>query len=275
MALVTVLAVVAINAPKSSAGGSGCVISNIGTVGNDILCGTNAADSMNGGAGNDQMFGRGGNDSMVGSSGNDFMAGGDGNDTITGSTNRDSVHGQRGDDILIGGSGAQDVASGGPGNDQIRFRDGEVDQHAVCNEGADSADLDLVDAPAIFSATVTGGCETVTVGAVNEGPNVSISTRTPGIAESGKVPTRLHCPRSLTDSCRGELTVGHALKRQGTSNHYAITPGTSKRIKARLSSRDRRRLSHRGKLVAIAVSVETGEFGDKTTAQTLRLTSRG
>jgi hypothetical protein len=246
-------------APAAHSGGSSgpdCLLTNTGGSLDDFLCGTSGANVMTGGAGNDTMEGRGGNDTMNGESGLDI------------------VRGEGGNDILVGGSGELDVLSGSAGNDQLRLRDAELDEPGSCGSGTDSISMDLVDF-AGFGFTAFVSCESVTIGAVNEGPNVVISRRTPKIKDNGKVAVRLSCPDTLTAPCAGELTVGRSANKQGAPKAYSIDPGASEKVTARLSRRDRRKLSRSGELTAGTISVELGEFGDKTTAQTLELEARG
>jgi putative Ca2+/H+ antiporter (TMEM165/GDT1 family) len=87
--------------------------------------------------------------------------------------------------------------------------------------------------------------------------------------------TRESCPASLTAPCAGTLTIGRPGKSQGEPKAYSIDPGNKDKVSARLSQRDRRKLSRRGKITASATSVEQGEFGDKTTVQTLKLSAQG
>ncbi|MEA5504711.1 calcium-binding protein [Halotia wernerae UHCC 0503] len=58
-----------------------------GNSSNDILIGSNFADTINGGAGRDFIRGNGGNDLLIGSSNNDLIYGNDGDDTIHGDEN--------------------------------------------------------------------------------------------------------------------------------------------------------------------------------------------
>jgi hypothetical protein len=51
--------------------------------------------------------------------------------------------------------------------------------------------------------------------------------------------------------------------------------GERKRVSTRLARRDRRKLRRRGQISASAISVETGQFGDKTTVETLKLIAQG
>ena len=82
-------------------------------------------------------------------------------------------------------------------------------------------------------------------------------------------------PRRTSGPCAGELTVARSADKQGEPKGYSIEAGDSEKVKARLSRNDRRKLSRRGELTASATSVEQGEFGDKTTVQTLELEARG
>jgi RTX calcium-binding nonapeptide repeat (4 copies) len=274
-ALAAALSVALIAAVTVHAGGvpDSCRVANIGTSGNDIICGTHGANSMDGGAGDDDIYGRGGVDSITGNAGNDFIHAGSDNDTVTGATGEDTIFGDEGHDILNGGSGTFDILFGGEGNDRLSVRDGAVDDGGQCGSGTDRYDMDLVDVPNhIFPTfTIAGSCETVTVGAVNEGPNVVISPNTPKIKDNGKVPVRLSCPDSLAAACAGTLQVGSSEKSQGALKTYSLAPGASRKVTARLSQKDRRKLSQGEKLTAAASSIEQGEFGDKTTVQTLEL----
>lgn len=252
------LALIVVPSARSVPSGPSCLLTNTGGSLDDSLCGTSGADVMSGGAGNDEMFGRAGNDTMNGDSGVDF------------------VRGEAGNDILLGGSGGSDSLNGGSGNDQLRFRDGEADNFLAgrtdCGDGTDSISMDLVDFAA-GGGIAFGHCETVTIGAVNEGPNVVISPRTPKIQDSGKVPLRLSCPAELTAPCAGTLTLARSENSQGSPKTYTIAQGTSLKVSARLSRGDRRKLLRSGEITARATSIEQGEFGDKTTVQTLELTA--
>ena len=90
----------------------------IGTLGNDILRGTGAADNLMGLAGNDQLIGAGGFDWAMGGAGRDTLYGNAGNDYLLGSGGNDRVIGGRGNDTLSGGGG-QDTVNGGKGNNQL------------------------------------------------------------------------------------------------------------------------------------------------------------
>ena len=236
--------------------------------------------SATGTAGSDRMCGTTGPDSMNGLGGEDRLTGGDGKDTLLGGDGDDTVEGGDGDDVLVGGLG-QDKFFGDSGNDTLRARDGEFDSIILsqCGSGTDSLDLDLIDAlpiglPLLGAPLLFLQCEKITVGAVNEGPNVRISRRTPRVPSNGKVPVRLSCPASLSAPCAGKLRIGRSKNSQGAPKAYSFRQGTKRNVSAHLSRRDRRRLLRRGKITASATSIERGEFGDKTTVQTLTLIAR-
>lgn len=99
-----------------------------GTLGNDTLRGTVAADAINGGAGDDNLSGAGGNDTVNG---------GDGNDGLYGEAGNDMLSGGSGDDFLNGGDG-DDTLDGGFGNDNFYGRNG----NDTLDCGADNDNLD-------------------------------------------------------------------------------------------------------------------------------------
>ena len=121
-------------------------------------------------------------------------------------------------------------------------------------------------------------CEHITVGAINEGPNVSISGRAATVRSGGQTSVRLSCPTSLREPprCQGTLklqlatrsSLGHTVP--GTS--YNLLPGQSRAVGVRLSSRDQRSLRKRHRANGVVRSVETGQHGKKTTVKTLELT---
>ena len=69
--------------------GSAGVNSFAGTSGNDLVFGTDEADTLSGAAGNDALYGEGGDDTLKGGSGQDFLVGGPGTDTLTGGSGCD------------------------------------------------------------------------------------------------------------------------------------------------------------------------------------------
>jgi Ca2+-binding RTX toxin-like protein len=104
-----------------------------GTTGDDILHGSDLADTLSGGAGNDLLYGHDGNDLLKGGDETnwydftDTLDGGAGNDTLDGGTGRDFLLGGLGDDQLFGGKDrdqlagqeGNDLLDGGEGNDWL------------------------------------------------------------------------------------------------------------------------------------------------------------
>lgn len=96
-----------------------------GGPGDDVLKGTNVADTITGGDGNDiihgfdgndDIQGGNGNDTLFGDAGNDSLQGGDGNDYLDGGIGIDQLNGGNGNDILVWDS-ADSVRAGGSGFD--------------------------------------------------------------------------------------------------------------------------------------------------------------
>ena len=104
----------------------------LGRGGNDFIDGRAGSDRINGGSGNDEILGRDGNDRIDGGRGNDTIDGGSGNDVIDGGSGNDQILGGDGNDRIDGGSGndvidggtGNDIIDGGSGNDQILGGDG-------------------------------------------------------------------------------------------------------------------------------------------------------
>ena len=231
-----------------------------GTASRDVMCGTRDSDTLNGNAGDDDLRGFGGAD---------ILRGGDG---------RDHLFGGVGGDFLQGGAGGdRNVAEGG--NDRVSTRDGVIDS-VLCGPGDDVADIDLADAANIaFDAAIgfESGCERVNVGAVREGPNVTLSGRSLRIRSTGRAATRVRCPASLRQPsrCAGALTLHLAtrasVRRRAPATRYSLRPGQARTVPVRLSRLDRRALLRRGRARGQLTSVERGEFGKKTTIETVAL----
>jgi Ca2+-binding RTX toxin-like protein len=103
-----------------------------GFAGNDVLYGHAGDDELHGGDGNDYLDGGYGNDVVYGGAGDDVindsegeyhLFGEDGNDTLSGEDGADSLVGGQGADSLDGGEG-NDTLDGGDGNDTIFGADG-------------------------------------------------------------------------------------------------------------------------------------------------------
>jgi len=96
----------------------------IGTLGNDLLQGSNKAENLKGLDGNDTLNGAGGFDALLGNVGNDQLSGNAGNDYLLGQFGNDRLLGGNGRDWLHGGLGA-DRLNGGRGSDEIRGGTGQ------------------------------------------------------------------------------------------------------------------------------------------------------
>jgi Ca2+-binding RTX toxin-like protein len=106
----------------------------IGTIGNDVIVGTEGKDTVDAKAGNDTICGLGGDDQLTADAGDDYVDGGSGKDTLKGSSGADTLIGGDNDDSLDGDDG-NDVLIGGNGND---FLDGDKNNDMLTgNAGAD------------------------------------------------------------------------------------------------------------------------------------------
>jgi serralysin len=90
-----------------------------GTDDQDVLQGTNRADTIRGFDGGDYLYGNNGDDRLVGGDGWDDLYGGIGNDVLIGGPGRDKLYGGAGDDYLDGGSWSS-VFDGGAGADTMK-----------------------------------------------------------------------------------------------------------------------------------------------------------
>jgi Ca2+-binding RTX toxin-like protein len=109
----------------------------IGTDGNDLLAGTQGADTIIAKGGNDQIRGKdghdricagpgndtitagSGHDEVLAGAGNDLVRGGPGHDHLTLGPGRDRGYGGTGHDTLVGNPG-EDIVAGGPGDDRVK-----------------------------------------------------------------------------------------------------------------------------------------------------------
>ncbi len=96
----------------------------IGTLGNDTMSGTERSDKICSLAGNDVINGGGGNDKLRGHDGDDRLFGGAGDDLLTGGFGADRLNGDTGSDTLYGDAGP-DVLNGGRGSDRCSGREGK------------------------------------------------------------------------------------------------------------------------------------------------------
>jgi len=93
-----------------------------GGSGQDVIAGTDSAETLSGGGGSDGLYANGGDDVLDGGAANDLLEGGSGADTLTGGDGDDTVDGGPGDDLIVGGSGAgDDTYTGGDGVDEVTY----------------------------------------------------------------------------------------------------------------------------------------------------------
>jgi hypothetical protein len=96
----------------------------VGTLGDDVLVGTNGPDVILARAGNDTILGLGGDDVICAEEGDDTVLGGSGGDVIDGGTGDDELSGGNGNDVLDGRDG-DDVVTGDNGDDVLNGGDGD------------------------------------------------------------------------------------------------------------------------------------------------------
>ena len=171
------------------------------TDGNDVVFGTDGADTIDARSGNDVVCGfdggdtlRGdaGDDELNGGSGADRLDGGDGGDNLFGETGSDDLHGDAGDDHLFAGEDG-DGADGGEGNDSIQGESGNDrllgsagddtiagDDDADTIEGGDGNDAlsglggdDTIDAGTGNDEDVSGGAGNDTINGRDGGDPLS------------------------------------------------------------------------------------------------------
>jgi Ca2+-binding RTX toxin-like protein len=85
----------------------------LGTIYNDTLIGSGAANTLNGDAGDDFLDGQGGNDLLLGGQGNDGLVGGVGADILIGGAGRDKMSGGSGNDRFSWSTKAETAAGNG------------------------------------------------------------------------------------------------------------------------------------------------------------------
>ena len=109
-----------------------CVHAVAGTTGDDVLNGTELADTLLGFGGDDRVRGRGGRDCILGHAGRDVLSGGAGGDVIDGGFGRDvlragggrnRLHGGAGNDVLDAVNGRRDIVNCGPGRRDVSRAD--------------------------------------------------------------------------------------------------------------------------------------------------------
>jgi RTX calcium-binding nonapeptide repeat (4 copies) len=123
---------------------------------------------------------------LEGEAGNDVLIGGFGADDLRGGPGNDQISGGRSPDVLTGGGGSDSIA-GGEGDDLVDAADGILDT-VDCGEGIDSASLDRSDAGAV-------GCERDVPGG------------TPGGVSQSDVPDVFRFSREKLRRRRGQYVV--------------------------------------------------------------------
>ncbi|MFM8702257.1 MAG: beta strand repeat-containing protein, partial [Hyphomicrobiales bacterium] len=181
-----------------------------GGIDNDALLGAQGNDSITGGSGSDTLSGGTGNDTLDGGAENDTidystrLSGTDINVTLNGSTaatvsvgagetdtvaNIENVIGGAGNDTVLGSNlGINNVFSGGAGNDCL---DGGTGNDSLSGDtgndtltgnagdtlwGGDGNDSMIIDSTFLGSGSIDGGAGTDTVGFVNNGGDMTLSS---------------------------------------------------------------------------------------------------
>ncbi|MFA3921096.1 calcium-binding protein, partial [Ruegeria hyattellae] len=156
---------------------------------NDVIVGTNGADSFDGGAGNDSIEGLGGDD---------MLTGGNGNDTLRGGSGSDYLEGGAGNDYLNPGNNSDyDNVQPGTGNDTVDF--------SAISNSTSFADIDMFDLNAGVTATINGNTNS---GFINKGANGTTTI------------LNVNNPMSASDGGFGLYATDH-------NDILNITPGSS------------------------------------------------
>ena len=234
-----------------------------------------SGESDNAGTDIENIKGGRGDDLLVGNSGRNLIEGFAGNDTLRGGTppatrTSTTIIGFVGDDTLDGGIGS-DLMHGEGGDDRLLARDAVDDQvttSLTCGDGNDRLDADLADDD---TRALTGSCETIDQGAINEGANVRIAPSLLRVSRTGTVRVRLRCPASVGIGCRGRLAAGAPRRALGRRTRYRIRRGRTARVTVRLPRALRRAAARRNRVPARVVSIETGSHGPKLTIRPMLL----
>ncbi len=137
------------------------------TLGDDVITGAAAADTLYGLGGNDSIDGLEGDDVLFGDRGNDTLRGGDGYDRLDGGVGNDVLDGGAGDDLLEGGVGDDTYQFGiGDGSDTVR--DYDTDPAAIDTlrfaTGIAPSDVTVSAGPEGQTITLTATGESVAIG---------------------------------------------------------------------------------------------------------------
>ncbi|WP_081729217.1 calcium-binding protein [Pseudomonas sp. URMO17WK12:I4] len=107
-----------------------------GDIGNDLIRGAGGNDTLYGGDDQDLLFGEAGDDILSGDAGDDILDGGLGNDRLDGGAGIDILDGGAGQDKLYGGAGS-DQLIGGRGDDTLEGGSGSDTYLFGLGDGAD------------------------------------------------------------------------------------------------------------------------------------------
>ena len=214
-------------------------------------------------------------DTVIGSGSGDTLIGNVLGQTLDGAGGTDRLEGLGGPDILIGGPGTNDATFGGPGEDDIRLRDGLVN---ACPDGgpdADVFDLDLVDQRLTLGNGLTvlrcifprvninaALLDRIVIGAVREEPNVQLAVSPPAVRSAG-ARVLVTCPAAMRRRCAGTLQV-FAVRGTRALGRVAFTvaPGRTRPVVVPLAP-SARAAALRSRALRI-VAVKRGRLGAKT-----------
>ena len=135
----------------------------VGSLDDNVIEGTNHADTILGLALDDKIYAKDGDDLVQGNDGNDRIFGGAGDDLLQGNFGDDKIDGEGRNDVIIGGD-ADDILSGDEGNDKLFgvfgndiLKGGEGADDFVCGEGVDT----VLDYNPGQGDTLSSDCEVV------------------------------------------------------------------------------------------------------------------
>ena len=165
------------------AGGSGLHIFT-GTTHDDVLVGTEAADTLLGLSGDDNILAGDGADVVRGGEGNDFVDAGGGRDVVFGGAGNDDILAGGGDDMVYGDGGADRILAGA-GNDLVTA--GAGNDTVVGGDGNDLFVAEIGDASDSYWGDEVGGgtgIDTLDMSAITASITADLGT---GLAGRGSV----------------------------------------------------------------------------------------
>jgi Ca2+-binding RTX toxin-like protein len=131
--------------------GNTSLIQVFGQGGNDTI----TVSEVNGAMPAVELFGGAGNDVLTGGSGADQLFGGAGNDTLLGKGGNDLLFGGAGNDTLTGGAG-DDQVFGEAGNDRMIWNPGDGTDLFEGGDGIDTAEVNGGNGAEVFTITANG-----------------------------------------------------------------------------------------------------------------------